>query len=449
MADTSNAPLASFCHCAAIILLGETLERSVMRPDAIALGCVAVAIGLVALPLLVRPIYFGRWALNVLIAVGIAIGLCRLPYIDSVIRFPQKSQIFLPFAVLAGIAAALATLIVLGQPRTLVGGVFALLLLDVALMGKFHIDLSTISFDDVYVFQAQSCDALVHGNNPFAITFPDIYGPGAHFYPPGSVINGRVQSGYDYPPLTLLLDLPGYFAGDLRYDHLLAVLIAAGLIGYSQRNFAPAVLLLFTPRIYYVLENAWLETYSLLILAIVIWFRDRNKKWLVAIAAGLFLVTKQYLLLTVPAVALLLPEPLRLRESMRFALIALVAGSVVTLPFIFWNPPAFFHSMTVLFKNVLREDSISFLPIISRMLGIRLTLLCPLLAAVPPAILVLRRSPRSSAAFAGAVALVCLCVFAFSTQAFTNYYFFAVAALCAALAVEPRVTIRPLEGASV
>jgi hypothetical protein len=48
---------------------------------------------------------------------------------------------------------------------------------------------------------------------------------------------------------------------------------------------------------------------------------------------------------------------------------------------------------------------------------------------VPPAIIILCRAPRSPSGLAAAVALICLCMFAFSTQAFINYYFFAIAAL--------------------
>jgi hypothetical protein len=318
----------------------------------------------------------------------------------------------------------------------MVGGVFALLLLDVGLMGLFHLALSGEPHVDVYVVQQLGCDTLVHGGNPFAMTFPDIYGPGAGFYPQGAVANGQVQCGYFYPPLSLLLDLPGYLAGDLRYSHLAAVLIAAGLIGYSRRYFTPAVWLLFTPRLLFILENAWIETYIVLLLAVVVWCREKKKDWLIPVAVGLLLVTKQYLLLTLPAAALLLPAPWRWRSAFRFAMIALVAGSAVTLPFILWSPPAFLHSMTVLYTNLLRPDSISFLPMISRIFGTRLTLLCPLLAALPPSILVLLRAPRSASGFAGAMALICLCVFAFSTQAFINYYFFAIAALCTAIATE-------------
>jgi hypothetical protein len=436
MTDTPRAPLSSFCYCIAIFLLGETLVRGDKQFDSIALACVAAAILIVALPLLLPQQSVNRRLLDGLIAVGVVVGFCRLPLIDLFFQYPASRQLLMPFVVLAAIAAVLAVLILFRLPRSMVGGAFVLLLLAFSLMGKFYLDLSASPHNDVYVVQELGCQALGDHRNPLGITFPDIYGPRAGFYPPGSVVNGQVQCGYFYPPLSLLMDLPGYLAGDLRYSHLAAVLIAAALLGYSQRHFAPAIWLLFTPRLLFILENSWIETYALLFLAIAVWCHERKRDWLVPVAVGLLLVTKQYLLLTIPAIALLMPQPSQWRTAGRFALIAVIAGSVVTLPFILWSPSAFLHSTTSLYTNLLRPDSISFLPIISRLLGTRLTLLCPLLAALPPSILILLRAPRSASGFAAAVALICLCVFAFSTQAFINYYFYATGALCVAIAAE-------------
>ena len=44
-------------------------------------------------------------------------------------------------------------------------------------------------------------------------------------------------------------------------------------------------------------------------------------------------------------------------------------------------------------------------------------------------------APRTAAGFAGSVGLVMLVFFAFSKQAFANYYFFVIGALCCAAAV--------------
>jgi hypothetical protein len=434
MSDTPSAPISSFCYCIAILLLGETLVRAADHFDRLALACVPAAIFFVALPLFLPQISLGRRALDGLIAIGVVIGFCRLPLIDLFFRYPASRQVLTPFVVLAVVAAVLSILVLLGRPRSMVGGVFLLLLLDFGFMGKFFLDLSASPHVDVYVIQELGCEALLHGQNPFAITFPDIYVAGAGYYPAGAVVNDQVQCGYFYPPLSLLLDLPGNLAGDLRYAQLAAVLLAAALIGYCRRHFAPAVWLLFTPNLLFILENAWIESYVLLMLATVVWCWFGRKQWLVPISLGLLLVTKQYMLLTLPAAVLLMAKPWRWQSALRFAALAVIAGSAVTLPFILWNPSAFFHSMTVLYTNIIRPDSISFLPIVSRIVGTRLTLLCPLLAAIPASILALLRAPRSASGFAAAVALICLCVFAFSTQAFANYYFFAIGALCTAIA---------------
>ena len=45
--------------------------------------------------------------------------------------------------------------------------------------------------------------------------------------------------------------------------------------------------------------------------------------------------------------------------------------------------------------------------------------------------------PRTPAGFAGGVALVYFAFFAFNKQAFENYYFFVIGALCCAVALTP------------
>src|SRR5260370_898486 len=54
---------------------------------------------------------------------------------------------------------------------------------------------------------------------------------------------------------------------------------------------------------------------------------------------------------------------------------------------------------------------------------------------IPALVLVLWRAERRPAGFALGVGLVCLVFFAFNKQAFCNYYYFVIAALCCALAV--------------
>src|SRR5439155_26001083 len=138
------------------------------------------------------------------------------------------------------------------------------------------------------------------GHDPYQITFADIYGEGSGFYNPELVSGGRVQFGYPYPPLTLLLAVPGHVvAGDYRYSELAALVAAAGLIGYMRPTTTAklaASLLLTTPRLFFVLEQGWTEPIALLMLAATVfhWTRSREASpWL----CGLLTVTKQYLII--------------------------------------------------------------------------------------------------------------------------------------------------------
>ncbi len=58
------------------------------------------------------------------------------------------------------------------------------------------------------------------------ITFPDVYDGKLAVYATGVSQNGRLQFGYPYPPLTLLLALPGHLLGDFRYAQLAALTLA-------------------------------------------------------------------------------------------------------------------------------------------------------------------------------------------------------------------------------
>jgi hypothetical protein len=58
------------------------------------------------------------------------------------------------------------------------------------------------------------------------------------------------------------------------------------------------------------------------------------------------------------------------------------------------------------------------------------------------------RSPRSPAGFAASLALLSLAFFAFNKQAFCNYYFFVIGALCCAIAASTNATACGRAGAS-
>ena len=70
------------------------------------------------------------------------------------------------------------------------------------------------------MFQRSSIAALQRGANPYELTFPNIY-DNASFYGPGLSVDGQLQFGFPYLPLSLLLAVPGQvLTGDHRYSQL-------------------------------------------------------------------------------------------------------------------------------------------------------------------------------------------------------------------------------------
>ncbi len=121
------------------------------------------------------------------------------------------------------------------------------------------------------------------------------------FYPPGMVEDGRVQYGFPYPPLSLLMAWPGHRAGDFRYAELAALVVGAAALVAAGRASPVAVLaaavLLFTPRSFFALEQSWTEPFAIAWLGLGVWAASARRPLLAAVMLGLAMATKQYLVL--------------------------------------------------------------------------------------------------------------------------------------------------------
>ncbi|MEO8875238.1 MAG: hypothetical protein ABI461_06615 [Polyangiaceae bacterium] len=286
---------------------------------------------------------------------------------------------------------------------------------------------------DVFVFQRDGSAALLHGKNPYALTFPNIYGNGA-YYGPGMVANGRVLFGYVYFPLTLLMVLPGaIFFDDIRFAQLAAVALVALSLGVGGRTksrlgLSAAALVLLLPRGFFVLEQSWTEPLVLLTLAAVV-FSARKYPRFLPYTVGLFFASKQYAVIAAP-VALLLLRGHTLRESGIFIGKAVLAGTLVTLPFVLWNPQEFYHSVVELqFYQPFRDDALSLLAWYKHSHGVTPPVSLAFVGALVGCGIALLRLPRSAAGFAAGVALTVFLFVAFNKQAFCNYYFLVSGAL--------------------
>jgi hypothetical protein len=295
---------------------------------------------------------------------------------------------------------------------------------------------------DVYDFTNAACDAVSHGENPYAADFADPYVTRPdwerEFYPPGVVVDGRAKFGYAYMPLTLEVEYAARaITSDFRVGNLLALVAAAGVLAIVDGGpvgSAAAVLLLLMPRNFGIIDFGWIEPVMVLCLALVVWCAAR-RSWLLPYAAGLLLVSKQHMFLSAPLLLLVLPRPWRWNQIFGFFIRAAIMGAIVTLPIALWNLKAFWHSAVAIQLAIpFRNDSLNLAAWWVRRGHVPPPEFLPFLVAAGAIALALWRNPRTPAGFAASVAGVYLCFFAVAKQAFANYYFFAIGALCCAIA---------------
>jgi hypothetical protein len=312
------------------------------------------------------------------------------------------------------------------------------------LVGVWLLQLSPSPHIDVYEVIKDSCQAFSRGENPYAIDFPDLYANRPDwekaFYSAGIVQNGRVKFGYPYMPLNFTVAYAGHvLGGDFRLGNLAAITLSGGLLAYARRNrlaVAGAALLLLTPVNYYVVERGWSEPAVVLFLAATVFCAARASP-LLPWVFGLLMASKQHMFLAAPAALLLIPARRDWRNLVRFSIKAVIAAAMVTLPLALWNFHAFWHSaFAVQLNNPFRYDSLNFAAAWAKAGHAPPSSLLAFAIALAAAAAAVWRAPRSPAGFAAAVAVIYLALFAFAKQAFCNYYFFSIGALCSAVAAD-------------
>jgi hypothetical protein len=372
-----------------------------------------------------------------LLACGIGVSMVELA-IDRIAsqHFDQAPHDRTPFYVGLLACAILAAQVLLDR-RGWGKALFPILLAGHFLLGMWLIRESPRPHIDVWQVQTEACEAMIQGRNPYAITFKDIYGL-PHLYPPGWTKDGRVLCGFPYMPVAMYLNLPGYLlGGDYRYSLLGAVTLAAALMAYARPGIlgaAAAILFLFNPRIFFVLEMGWTDPYLVLLLAATVFCACRLPR-LVPVALGAFCASKQYLIYAIPAAPLLLARPWRWQAIARLLVIAGAVGCALTLPLVLLDHRAFIRSaMELASLTPFRTDALSYLALLAVNTGVRAPEWIGFAAAGLVTLLGLWRVPAGGGGYAAVVGAAYLFFFAFNKFAFCNYYFFVFGALCAALA---------------
>lgn len=347
-----------------------------------------------------------------------------------------------------GLSLVLATVGVLGpagldrpialprpRRRDLLGfGIFTALLIAQFMVGIWKIHSVPRPNNDVWVFHTDSAQALQNRLNPYGLTFPNIYYPEVWVYAPEVVERDRLLFGYPYPPLTLLLTSTGFLLlGDVRFTMLIASTLTGFLIVLLRPDrigMLIAAVFLCTPSYLFVIEMGWTEPLHAMLLAGTVACAIRAPK-LSGVMLGLLIASKQYLPAALLLVPLMYASPGRV---IRNVLMALGVALLITLPLALWDWNAFKHSVVTLQLNQpFRKDAMSFLNCWrgGREGWIGPSWVCFVMMAVAMAGCYRRR-----AGFAAAFALSYFVFFAFNKQAFANYYYLIVAALCIAAAGE-------------
>jgi hypothetical protein len=349
----------------------------------------------------------------------------------------HDAQAGMPFAVGVIVALILLSSIIFRPRKRSIDLRFGLLLVLHFSLGVWLIHTSPQPHIDVHIFQQQGAAALLRGLDPYSIrNYPDIYGPNSGLYGPGLVQDGHLTFGFSYPPLSLFLAIPGYLlGGDFRYSQLVAMELGAFFIAAARPSriaTLAALLFLFTPRTFFVLEQGWTDPFAVMLLAASVFAAIRVPR-LLPVGIGLFIAVKQHLVLGLPLAMFFLTTSWR--DAWRLAWRTILVAGIVSLPLILWNVPDFVRSAIVLhLQQPYRADSLSFLawlgkdgqPGLPTWLGFALL--------IPAGALAAARLPRTPAGFSLAVALVYFVFFAFNKQAFVQYYYFLIGALCCALA---------------
>jgi hypothetical protein len=310
------------------------------------------------------------------------------------------------------------------EPKWLSWARFGIFVLLVVIAGVDTFKTSTKPWIDVWTVQQQGAEALLHGHNPYtavaaADTTPGRSGPTPYVYPPTQVLVGLFGSGFFH---------------DVRYSMLLAVIVAGvGMRLLTAKNprglpplvaDAPSLFLFFTPKLFFILEQSWVDPVQLAFITTAICLFVYERRLAAVIVFGFAASSKQTLFWLVPLVGF------SLRFTIREWIIMGVAAAAPVVPFAIWD----FHALKYGNFDFLthlppRPDALTLGNWMNRRFQTTLTgILGFPFAAVVVAIGSLRG--RGPAALAVAVAFTYAIFFTFSKQAFANYYFF-VAGLAA------------------
>jgi len=284
---------------------------------------------------------------------------------------------------------------------------------------------------DVWELQQSGAEALVNGDNPYRVVGV-----------PDTGVRADTVVPYAYPPVQLYATLPAFLlTGDVRYAMVVAVVLTGVVLRLitlraphlpSLAQDAPALFLWLTPKLFLIIEQAWIDPVGLALVCLAVWAHAARRPALAALLFGLAFGSKQTMIWLIPLVGVLVGF------SRRQWFLALGVAAATVLPFVLWDSRSL-YSATVTFVNDLptRSDALTLLNWYYFVGGPPPAPWPGPLGAILVVVWAIRLVPRSISSFTATAALTYGLFFALNKIAFANYYFLVLglAALSAAAAL--------------
>jgi hypothetical protein len=425
--------------------LGQALQFSDGYLSKVGIILLAFSIGLLLLSIIFKKIPLRRFNfhhIRILIILGfiwqIAQLLTQLPGIFILDKNLEHIWIFKLLIALAGCFALISLASLKKAPQRL-----AIILVFANFFGAgiWMIKASPDPHIDVFVFQQTSSKALLRGENPYTQPTPNIFGEQTPLYGNELKNGDSLTFSNPYPPLSIYASSLGYIVGkDIRYSHLSAIIAVAVLIiliNPSRDSLLISYLFLFTPRVFFVLEQSWTEPIVLLFTTIAIWSAVKNPKWL-SYALGLMIASKQYLIFVFPFLYFIIPPKTNWLKLIKPLAALTATGLIVTAFLALLDIPSFLWNVGIIqWYQPFRMNALSFTALYAHLFQEYPPIYIPFLALLLAFLFAkhyLHPSPRH---FALSLSLALSIFFSFNKQAFCNYYFLLLGCLAVAANLLP------------
>jgi hypothetical protein len=279
---------------------------------------------------------------------------------------------------------------------------------------------------DVFQFQQNASQALLHGQNPYSpvVRSPQFVAPGVHTY---------LQLHFPYGPILPVLETPFRVIGDIRVLHIVAALITSVAVLVLARRAgtldrSACVVMAFPLTIGMVLSS-WVDVIIMAGLAVwIVSFRSHPK--IATFALALALGAKPTTLIA------LVPVFFWSIRARRQVIIAAVIAALFVLPFAFITGVSqfYYNVLGVQLEVLPRPDALTINAFLSRSNLPILPFAGSAVVVAAATVLVLRRRPNTYGELLTGTAILVTVSFLVAKWAFFNYYYIPAVLLMLAIA---------------